>query len=81
LAGKVKNSYAVASQLPAPISVKAHTAFVSGMHTALLIATATVLVAAAGAVVIPRRGRRWSPAPDDFSLPVDGKPGREEVAA
>jgi EmrB/QacA subfamily drug resistance transporter len=62
LADKVKHSYAVAAQLPAPISERAHAAFVTGMHTALLIAAATALVAAVGAVVLLRHRIRRSPS-------------------
>jgi EmrB/QacA subfamily drug resistance transporter len=61
LATQVRHSYAVASQLPSPISDNAHAAFVTGMHTALLTAAATSLVAAVGAVMLAVRRTRRSP--------------------
>jgi MFS family permease len=54
---KVKASYAVASQLPAPISDRAHSAFVAGMHIALLTAAGAVLAAAGGVALLLARRR------------------------
>jgi EmrB/QacA subfamily drug resistance transporter len=72
LATKVKNSYAVASQLSPPISNRAHTAFVNGMHTALLTAAATALLAAIGAIVLigHRSRRRTTPSQQGLDRPA-----------
>jgi EmrB/QacA subfamily drug resistance transporter len=72
LASKVKDSYAVASQLPAPISERAHAAFVNGMHVALLTAAATAVLAAFGAIVLIGRRTRRPPAEErqDVSAPA-----------
>jgi EmrB/QacA subfamily drug resistance transporter len=66
VAAKVKDSYAFASQLPAPIPDRVHTAFVSAMHIALLSASAAALLAAvAVTVVLARRSQRATlPATD-----------------
>jgi EmrB/QacA subfamily drug resistance transporter len=56
IAAKVQSSYAIGSQLGEPIAERAHTAFVSGMHVALLVAAAAAIVAAAGAVALLAHG-------------------------
>ena len=61
IAAQVKTSYALGSQLGAPIAERAHTAFVSGMHAALLTAAAAALLAAIGAVVLLARRSRSAP--------------------
>jgi MFS family permease len=59
IAAKLKASYAIGSQLGAPIADRAHTAFVSGMHAALLAAAGAALVAAiVAATLLARRARR-----------------------
>jgi predicted MFS family arabinose efflux permease len=55
VATKVKGSYAVASTLAPPIPDRAHSAFVAGMHVALLTASGAALVAAAGVVILLAR--------------------------
>jgi hypothetical protein len=56
IAAKVKASYAIGSQLGAPISDRAQTAFVSGMPVALLTAAGPAIVAAIGALLLLARG-------------------------
>jgi hypothetical protein len=59
IATKVKESYAIVSQIGAPISDRAHTAFVSGMDAALLAAAGAALVAAiVAATLLARRTRQ-----------------------
>ena len=71
VAAKVKDSYAIASTLPAPIPARAHEAFVSAMHVALLSAAGAALLAAVGVAVL--LGRR---ATDDAYAPsAPGSPG------
>jgi MFS family permease len=55
VAAKVKASYAIASHLGAPIADRAHVAFVSGMHIALLTAAAAALLAAAAVIILLAR--------------------------
>jgi EmrB/QacA subfamily drug resistance transporter len=52
VAAKVKSSFALAAHMPAPISDRANTAFVSAMHIALLSAAAAALFAAVGVAVL-----------------------------
>jgi EmrB/QacA subfamily drug resistance transporter len=55
VAAQVKGSYAIASSLAPPIPDRAHSAFVAGMHVALLTASGAALVAAAGVVILLAR--------------------------
>jgi EmrB/QacA subfamily drug resistance transporter len=55
VAAQVKQSYAIATQLPAPIPDRAHTAFVGAMHIALLTAAGAALIAALGVVLLLAR--------------------------
>jgi hypothetical protein len=55
VAGEVKASYAAASHLSAPIAERAHSAFVTGMHVALLSAAGAALFAAVGGVLLLAR--------------------------
>jgi EmrB/QacA subfamily drug resistance transporter len=55
VAAEVKGSYAIASRLPAPISGRAHDAFVTAMHIALLTAAGAALFAAIGVVILLAR--------------------------
>jgi EmrB/QacA subfamily drug resistance transporter len=55
IAAQVKQSYALATQLPAPIPDRAHTAFVTAMHIALLTAAGAALIAAVGVVLLLAR--------------------------
>jgi EmrB/QacA subfamily drug resistance transporter len=57
---QVKHSYAIATQLPAPIPDRAHTAFVTAMHIALLTAAGAALIAAVGVVLLLGRTRSAS---------------------
>jgi EmrB/QacA subfamily drug resistance transporter len=52
IAGEVKRSYAAASRLGTQASDRAHTAFVSAMHIALLTSAGAVLLAAVATVVL-----------------------------
>jgi hypothetical protein len=53
---KARDSLAIASRIGGPVADKANTAFIDGVHVALLGAGATALVAAvAVAVLLPRR--------------------------
>ncbi len=55
--GHARNSLAVASRIGGPVAAQAGTAFIDGIHVALLAAAGTVLLAAvAVAVLLPRRG-------------------------
>jgi EmrB/QacA subfamily drug resistance transporter len=56
IAGEVKRSYAAASRLGTQASDRAHTAFVSAMHIALLTGAGAVLLAAAATVILLARG-------------------------
>jgi MFS family permease len=62
IAAKVKASYAIGSQAAAPISDRAHTAFVSGMNVALLAAAGAALLAAVVAVILLLRQAHIAPA-------------------
>jgi EmrB/QacA subfamily drug resistance transporter len=62
VAGQVKSSYAIATQLPPPAPDRAHTAFVSAMHIALLTAAGAVLLAAVGVAILLARRSRTVPA-------------------
>jgi EmrB/QacA subfamily drug resistance transporter len=55
IATKVKDSYAFASQLPAPIPDRVHAAFVTAMHIALLTASGAALLAALGVMLLLAR--------------------------
>ena len=55
VASEVKASYAIASRLGAQASDRAHAAFVSSMHVALLTGAGAVLVAAAATVILLAR--------------------------
>lgn len=68
IASTVKGSYAIASQLPAPIPDRAHTAFVSAMHLALLTAAGAALTAAIVALTL--MSRRWRGAPAASGAPL-----------
>jgi EmrB/QacA subfamily drug resistance transporter len=62
LATKVKESFAVAAHLPAPITDRAHTAFVTGMHFALFTAAGVAIAAAFGvALLMTRRSSSSEP--------------------
>jgi EmrB/QacA subfamily drug resistance transporter len=63
IASKVRASYAIASQLGGPISDRAHTAFVSGMHTALVVAAGVALIAAIVARTLLARRPKTTLAP------------------
>jgi EmrB/QacA subfamily drug resistance transporter len=68
IAAKVKASYAIGSQFGAPVPERVHTAFVSGMHVALLAAAAAALVAAVvAATVLALRWTRRAPQPRALS--------------
>jgi EmrB/QacA subfamily drug resistance transporter len=68
IAAEVKRSYAAASRLGTQASDRAHTAFVSAMHIALLTGAGAVLIAAIATVILlARRPHQASTsAPDDF---------------
>lgn len=55
IATKVKDSYAFASQLPAPIPDRVHAAFVTAMRIALLTALGAALLAALGVLLLLAR--------------------------
>jgi EmrB/QacA subfamily drug resistance transporter len=55
---EVKASYAAASRMGAEISGRAHTAFVTAMHAALLTGAAAALVAALATLILLARRRR-----------------------
>ncbi|MGO9955581.1 MAG: MFS transporter [Solirubrobacteraceae bacterium] len=55
IASEVKRSYAAASRLGPQASARAHTAFVSAMHIALLTGAGAVLLAAAATVIVLAR--------------------------
>jgi len=61
VAAEVKVSYAAASRFGAEVSDRAHIAFVSAMHTALLTGAGTALVAALATLILLAR-RRQAPA-------------------
>ena len=67
VAGVVKKSYAAASRLGPQASDRAHTAFVSAMHVALLTGAGTVLLAAVATVILlarrPQTGAASNPEP------------------
>jgi Na+/melibiose symporter-like transporter len=54
VAGRARDSFAVASRLGGPVSAHAHTAFLSGMHAAFWCAAVAVLLAAAGVITLLR---------------------------
>jgi hypothetical protein len=55
--GSLSACFAAASRIGGPVTAQAGTAFLDGIHVALLAAAGTVLLAAvAVAVLLPRRG-------------------------
>ena len=60
VAAEVKRSYAAASHLGAQAADRAHAAFVSAMHVALLTGAAAVLLAAIATLVLLARQPRTS---------------------
>jgi len=70
VADEVKRSYAAASRLGPLASHRAHTAFVSAMHVALLTGAGAVLVAAIATVVVLAGHRQTARLPE----PATGQP-------
>jgi hypothetical protein len=71
--GQARNSLAAASRLGGPVAAQAGTAFIDGIHVALLAAAGTVLLAAvAVAVLLPRRGIAVDTDRDTANLDVAG---------
>ncbi len=69
MAARVKDSYAAASRMGPEIAGRAHSAFVTAMHVALLTGAAAALLAALATIVLLRRREQQS-------LPADW-PARE----
>lgn len=69
VAARVKDSYAAASRMIPEIAGRAHSAFVTAMHVALLAGAAAALLAALATIVLLRRR-------EQRSLPADG-PARQ----
>lgn len=63
IASEVKRSYAAASRLGPQASDRAHTAFVSAMHAALLTGAGAVLLAAVATVILLSRRPREASTP------------------
>jgi EmrB/QacA subfamily drug resistance transporter len=74
IASQVKNSYAIASKMAAPIPGRVNDAFVSAMHISLLTASGAVLVAAAIVVALLAGHSRAVPAPEDTSASAGRRP-------
>ena len=70
IATEVKHSYALATQMPAPIPERAHTAFVTAMHVALLTAAGAAIVAAVAVALLL--------APSSASSRSLAQPGRDK---
>jgi EmrB/QacA subfamily drug resistance transporter len=62
VAKEVKASYAAASGLGAGVADRAHTAFVTAMHVALLTGAGAALIAALATIVLLRRRSQQAPA-------------------
>jgi hypothetical protein len=54
---KARDSLAVASRIGGPVSAEAGSAFIAGLHVALLLAAGTVLLAALAVAALPPRPR------------------------
>jgi hypothetical protein len=75
VASEVKRSYAAASRLGPQASDRAHTAFVSAMHVALLTGAGAVLLAALATVILLARRPQTTSSPErERSTVVDGAP-------
>jgi EmrB/QacA subfamily drug resistance transporter len=72
VAAEVKSSYAAASRFGAQVSDRAHVAFVSAMHVALLTGAGAALLAALATLILLAR-RRQGASPDDTRPPT--RPG------
>lgn len=70
VAAQVKNSYAAATQLPAPIPGRADAAFVSAMHVCLLTAAGAALMAAIGVVILLAGRSQKAPASGRGDVPA-----------
>jgi EmrB/QacA subfamily drug resistance transporter len=80
IAAKVHASYAIASRLGAPVSDRAHTAFVAAMHVALLTASGAAVLAAVAVTLLLAR-RTPSVASERPSIVADAAaPSRAAVA-
>jgi EmrB/QacA subfamily drug resistance transporter len=64
VAAQVKASYAAASRFGAAVSDRAHVAFVTAMHVALLIGAGAALLAALATVVLLADRRQQAPVPE-----------------
>jgi hypothetical protein len=77
---QARDSLAVASRLGGPVSAHADTAFIDGIHIALLAAAGTVVLAAlAVAVLLPRRATAAGTDRDtgrSDEIPVSAAAGR-----
>ena len=67
VAERARESVALAEQLGPRIAAHAETAFVSGMHSALICAAAAALMAAIGVVTMLRPARRRAEAPAELA--------------
>lgn len=75
VAAQVKNSYAAATQLPAPIPDRANAAFVSAMHICLLTAAGAALIAAVGVVILLAGRSQKAPAREHRDTPAAAAAG------
>jgi hypothetical protein len=82
VASQVKNSYATATKMPAPIPGRASTAFVSAMHNSLLTAAGAALLAAVGVfILLAGRLPRASRHPSAGSRPVSVSSNNDAAGA
>lgn len=74
VAAQVKSSYAAASRFGADVADRAHTAFVTAMHVALLTGAGAALVAAVATVILLRRREYELPADETATAPPPTRP-------
>jgi hypothetical protein len=74
VAGKARASFAIAVHAGGPIRAAADSAFVDGIHVALLSAAVTVLIAAVGVAALLRSGRRAMAVEPREVVPIPALP-------